>query len=101
MFPSIGDDISIRVSHATAHCAVAVTTIFGTVVDETQNALKIESQTENDKCVTAWFPKKSFTTVIFHNEMKYFSCRFAKWFRPSGWNETFIEICSKNSIISA
>ena len=101
MFPSIGDDISIRVSYATSHCAVAVTTIFGKVVDETQNALKIESQTEKEKVVTAWFPKKSINSIVFHDEMKYFSCRFAKWFRPSGWNETFIVICSKNSFISA
>jgi hypothetical protein len=101
MKPSIGSDISILVGFATAQGAVGVTSILASIVEETEKAYKISSFTKNEKEIFAWIPKSSLTSMNYIPEMEYFSCKFAKWFKPSGWTLNFIENTSRDSVISS
>lgn len=74
--------IAVRLSVATAHCAIGVTMISGRVMTVTEKAVAIKLDTTEE---TVWFPKKALVsrreetglsgcgTVVF--------CQLAHWFK--------------------
>jgi hypothetical protein len=101
MSPTIGDDIIIHVGYATAHCAIATNTVAAVIVSETDKAFKLESFSDGGKAINSWFPKKAFCKIVYVSEIQAFSCKLAKWFKPEGWNRTFLDKTGRISMISA
>lgn len=91
--------IYIRTGIATAHCAIGTTGITGTVDRETDKAICIAAYTHKGKRVTAWFPKKALKHEHNTDGCDFYSV--AKWFTPTGWTHTFIEITADSSSIAA
>lgn len=91
-------NISILVSHATAHCALATSSIQGTVIAETAKAVKVQSETEKGKPVTCWFPRSALTH--WYDGESHTSYKLKPWCLK-GWTQRFVELTERHSFISA
>ncbi len=100
---NIGSDIYIRLSTATAHCRIAVSSIFVTIVDRSEKAIKVQGTTENNKTVTFWLPIKSLVKISKANVANgtVTKAELATWFNPpeNTWNK--IQKITTNNIVSA
>ena len=95
--------VYISIGAATAHCAIGVSGISGTIINETEKAVQVQAYTAKDKAVTAWFPRKALVSKQVRGEGngKHVAYKLAKWFVPTGWTRDFIAITVQHSTISA
>lgn len=74
------------------------------IIGESEKAWKVSATTETGKEIEAWLPKKALTNPIdrgnFGNQ-PVFSCKLARWFRPTGWTARFIDLATSNSVLAA
>lgn len=97
-------EVYISLGHATGHCIIGVSGISGTIIQETEKAVQLQSMTEKGKTVTAWFPKKALGRPELRAKgtaAEHTAYKLASWFRASGWTAEFIRLTVSHSVVSA
>ncbi|QWY83635.1 hypothetical protein [Rhizobium phage RHph_X2_26] len=97
-----GKEIVVRLGYATAHCAIGVTLINGRISNVSEKAVEIATYTAKDKRVTFWLPLAALKQYENKHDVTgavWFELR--KWFRPSGWTKTAMEISCHSGFIAA
>lgn len=98
-----GKEIVIRLGYATAHCAIGVTLVNGRIGTVSEKAVEVVTYTPaNDKRVSFWLPLKALKQYESkHDVTGAVWCELQKWFKPSGWTKTALEISCHSGMISA
>lgn len=91
----VGDYVGIYLGGATAHCAVAVSHVFGEVTAETEKAVEITAK--RGKC---WLPRRALIAPTTPPEMGG-SYRLARWFKADGWCRRWMEMNVKHAVLAA
>ena len=92
--------IAVRLSYATAHCAVGVTMINGRVDRITDKAVAVRLDTGK----TVYFPKKALVNRRLHdlpNVGTVMFCSLAKWFTPDPVAKNIIAQAAHSGMIAA
>ena len=92
-----GQSLSLRLGSCTAPGALAVVAIYGRVAEESEKAVKI--QTDNPKDKGCWFPRKALVL----SRVDEFNCAYldlARWFNPGGYADKWIEWNAEASTMS-
>ena len=92
-------DTLIRLSVATAHCAIGTSGVCATKIKETDKAVQFQSETHKGKFVTFWLPKKALKQEWHEDGTTCFS--LAKWFHPTGWTLRAFELCERHHVSAA
>ena len=101
----IGDLISIKnasawnsnANHllsAACHC---------NVVEVTEKAVKVVGLTENEKQVSAWFPKKALVSWAEKGNLDGHDMHFVKlapWFKPNEWTNKFLGMTNRIFVLA-
>lgn len=95
-----GNGIYIRVSYATAHCALGVYGVSGTIIQVREKAVQVAAYTPAGRRVTAWFPRKALVDSKIEAASDA-HVHLAKWFKPREWTARFIELCADSAVVSA
>lgn len=94
----VGSHISVLVGssvhHSKGSISLIISMIHGEVAGETEKAVKIAAKSPKGKEITSWFPKAALAS------RESGSFELAKWFKPSGWTEKFIQLAQVESGIS-
>jgi len=94
-----GDAINIQLGVATAHCAIGITAIQGTVTDVSAKGVQITAYTRNDKPMTTWLPLRALIKRSRQGGTIY--TQLSPWFTPGTWQHRFMICCQTSSMISA
>lgn len=74
------------------------------IIGETPKAWKVQAETERGSEITAWLPKRALVKPVdrgtFGNQ-PVISAQLAKWYSPAGWTARFLELATRNSVLTA
>jgi hypothetical protein len=76
--------------------------VHAEIIEVSEKAVKLQGATRSGKIVSAWLPKKALkaiSTATIGNS-QHSTCELARWFSPSGWTATFLDICEDCSVLA-
>lgn len=94
-----GDSLAILIGSATAPNAVAVEHLFGTIVDTTPKAIRVQLEAVRGATRSLWLPRRALTHLV--RDRQGIRSKMARWWSADDRQAGILNACRHVDVLTA